>query len=310
MSPVLDIAFVRYQVTDLDLQQTFLADFGLHLVSRTPSAIYMRAAGPIHHVHVSELGLENATIGFGLIAADRQALERIAAAVARPIEPNPEPGGGERVRFVDPSGFVVDSLHGQSQHAPMPVRQPLAMNTATDRKRLGRSIRLQPAPSAVERLGHVALLVADFPKAYAFYTDILGFKPSDTYWAGVEANTIAAFMHCGRGAEWTDHHTVALIASPDGRSRFDHSAFEVQDLDDVVQGGEHLKAKGYAHSWGVGRHIQGSQIFDYWRDPFGHKIEHWTDGDLVNDSTPVGHAQISNDELKQWAPPVTPEFFA
>ncbi len=310
MSPILDIAFVRYQVTDLDKQQAFLTDFGLHLVARTPSALYMRAAGPVHHVHISELGPDNETIGFGLFAADRAALDRIAAAVDRPVEANPEPGGGERVRFVDPSGFVVDVLHGQAVHEPLPVRQPLAMNTSTDRQRLGRSIRLAPAPSSVERLGHVALLVADFSKAYEFYTEVLGFKASDTYWAGVKGNTIAAFMHCDRGAQWTDHHTLALITPPDGRARFDHSAFEVLDLDDVVQGGEHLKARGHAHSWGVGRHIQGSQIFDYWRDPFGNKIEHWTDGDLVNDTTVPGHAQISNDELKQWAPPVTPEFFA
>ena len=26
----------------------------------------------------------------------------------------------------------------------------------------------------------------------------------------------------------------------------------------------------------------GSQIFDYWRDPWGHTVEHWTDGDLLD----------------------------
>ena len=182
------------------------------------------------------------------------------------------------------------------------------MNPATGRRRLGRTIRLKPQPSSVMRLGHVALLVADFAKAHAFYTEVLGFKTSDTYWAGVEANTIAAFMHCGLGEQWTDHHTVALIAAPDGRSRFDHSAFEVLDLDDVMHGGEYLKAKGYAHSWGVGRHIQGSQIFDYWRDPFGHKIEHWTDGDRVNDDYPSQRSPMDG-RLAQWAPPLTPEFF-
>ena len=117
-------------------------------------------------------------------------------------------------------------------------------------------------------------------------------------------------MHCSLGTQWTDHHTLAIITSQDGRTRFDHSAFEAIDLDDVVQGGEYLKSRGHAHSWGIGRHIQGSQIFDYWRDPFGNKVEHWTDGDLVNDSTPVGAAPFSLDELRQWAPPLTPEFFA
>lgn len=310
MSPIQDITFVRYQVTDLDHMQAFLADFGLYGVERTPHALYSRAAGVAHHVHIAELGSENATIGFGLRARNADALAEVGRRVGKPVESNPEPGGGQRVRFVDPAGFVVDVVHGQAEHEPMPVRSPLAFNDAADRRRLGQPIRLAPQPSSVMRLGHVALLVADFAKTYAFYRDVLGFAASDTYWAGAEANTIAAFMHCGLGEHWTDHHTIALISAQDGRTRFDHSAFEVIDLDDLMQGGEWMKQRGHMHAWGVGRHIQGSQIFDYWRDPFGHKVEHWTDGDLVNDSTPVGHALITQDELRQWAPPITPEFFA
>ena len=119
---------------------------------------------------------------------------------------------------------------------------------------------------------------------------------------------IAAFMRCGLGDQWTDHHTLALVTAQDGRNRFDHSSFEVVDFDDLVQGGEWLKSRGHLHSWGVGRHIQGSQLFDYWRDPFDNKVEIYTDGDLVNDSTPVGNAPFSLEELRQWAPPLTPEF--
>ena len=309
MSPIQDIAFVRYQVTDLDGLESFLHDFGLHTVVKSTSALYSRTAGPAHHAHIAELGPENATIGFGLFARSAEDLARVAAKVGRPVEDNPEPGGGLRVRFTDPAGFVVDVIHGQAEHAPLPMREPIAANPAQGRRRLGQPIRLAPAASTLSRLGHLALLVADFPAMYAFYQEVLGFKPSDTYWAGAPGNTIAAFMHCGLGDQWTDHHTLALIGAQDGRSRFDHSAFEVIDLDDLVQGNEFLKSRGHKHSWGVGRHIQGSQLFDYWRDPLGNKVEHWTDGDLVNDSTPVGTAQVSAEELSQWAPDVTPEFF-
>ena len=307
---VKDIAFVRYQVTDLDRMESFLADFGLKRAVRTASALYMRAADTAHHVHVSELGPENAAVGFGFHAQSAADLDTLAAHLGKLVEANPEPGGGQRVRFTDPAGFVVDVIHGQARVAPLPAREPIPANPASGRRRLGTPIRLRSAPSTVMRIGHVALLVPDFKKTFAFYRDVLGFRASDTYWAGAEDNAVAAFMHCGLGDQWTDHHTLALITAQDGRARFDHSSFEVIDLDDVVQGGEWLKARGWAHSWGVGRHIQGSQIFDYWRDPFGHKHEHWTDGDLVNDSTPVGNAAFSLDELKQWAPPLTPEFLA
>jgi catechol 2,3-dioxygenase-like lactoylglutathione lyase family enzyme len=305
-----DIAYVRYQVTDLDRMESFLTDFGLQRAARTDNALYMRAGGTRHHVHISEAGPQDATLGFGFHIRNASDLDRLAAHLGSSVEQNPEPGGGLRVRLVDPAGFVVDVLHGQLSHAPLAVRSDVSTNTATQRTRLGTKVRLKPAPSSVMRLGHVALLVRDFAPMLAFYRDVFGFRVSDTYWAGHDGNVIAAFLHCGLGEAWTDHHTIALISASDNKSRFDHTAFEVLDLDDVMQGSEYLKSRGHVHSWGIGRHIQGSQIFDYWRDPFGNKIEHWTDGDLVNDRTPVGHAQIGPDELRQWAPPVTPEFFA
>ena len=64
-----------------------------------------------------------------------------------------------------------------------------------------------------------------------------------------------------------------------------HSAYQVADLDALAAGGEYLRDRGYRRSWGIGRHIQGSQIFDYWRDPDGFLVEHFSDGDLF-DSTP------------------------
>lgn len=212
--------------------------------------------------------------------------------------------------MIDPAGFRVEVIHGQAELPVIQTRAPMAMNPSTGRQRFGTPVRTKPAPATITRLGHAALLVADYPATYRFYCDVLGFKPSDTYYAGDERNVVAAFMHCGLGDTWTDHHTLALVTAQDGVSRFDHTAFEVIDLDDLVQGGEFLKARGHRHSWGVGRHIQGSQLFNYWRDPFGNKVEHWTDGDLVNDSTPVQNAALSGDELRQWAPELTPEFFS
>ncbi len=309
MIAVKDIAYVRYQATDLDTMEAFLLDFGLHRAARTDQALYMRACGEAHHVHITERGKCNRILGFGLLSQSADDLDNLGEHLGLPVENNPEPGGGRRVRLTDPAGFIVDVIHGQATLPHLPHREPMQMNPASGRSRLGKVIRLKPQPSNIMRLGHVALLVPDFRKCFEFYRDVLGFRASDSYYAGPPENMIGAFAHCGLGANYTDHHTVALIAAPDGVARLDHSAFEVLDLDDVMQGGEYLKSHGHTHAWGVGRHIQGSQLFDYWRDPFGNKVEHWTDGDLVNDDTPVGHAPISNDAFSQWGPPLLPEFF-
>jgi hypothetical protein len=58
----------------------------------------------------------------------------------------------------------------------------------------------------------------------------------------------------------------------------------------------------------VGRHILGSQIFDYWYDVHGFMIEHYADGDLVNDKNPIGRGPAEDEMLYVWGPDV-PETF-
>lgn len=305
---VKDIAYIRYQAPDLELMEVCLQDFGMQTLKKSGSALYMRGYGRAPFVHVTEKG-EKATLGFGLQLESMEDLEKLALHLQLPIADNVEPGGGRILKLIDPDGFQVDALFGQSENESISVREPVELNPAFNRKRFGEVVRVAPGASHVMRCGHLALLVSDYQKSYQFYNDLFGFKPSDTYFAETPENVIAAFMHCDLGSSYSDHHTLALITSPDGKARFDHGAFEILDFDDLMRGNELLKSNGHEHSWGIGRHIQGSQLFDYWRDPFGNKIEHWTDGDLVNEDSPVGNASVSGDELKQWAPPLEPEFF-
>jgi hypothetical protein len=87
-----------------------------------------------------------------------------------------------------------------------------------------------------------------------------------------------------------------------------HSAYQVADLDAVAAGGEFLKDRGYKRAWGIGRHIQGSQIFDYWRDPDSVMVEHFADGDMFDSTVQAGWAPMTASGLAQWGPPVTRDF--
>ena len=51
---------------------------------------------------------------------------------------------------------------------------------------------------------------------------------------------------------------------------------------------------------GIGRHILGSQIFDYWQDPWGDKHEHYCDGDLFTADEPTGVHAVSREAMAQW----------
>ena len=61
---------------------------------------------------------------------------------------------------------------------------------------------------------------------------------------------------------------------------------------------------GYRHAWGLGRHIQGSQIFDYWRDPDRLMFEHYTYGDVFDATTEPGWAPLSVSGLARRSPAV------
>ena len=79
-----------------------------------------------------------------------------------------------------------------------------------------------------------------------------------------------------------------------------------------MAGHEHLRERGYAHHWGVGRHVLGSQIYDYWRDPFGNVVEHWTDGDLFNarERDRRGGDRGRRCAVSHWGPPAPSPFGA
>jgi len=310
MIAVQDIAYVRVRAPDLDLMEAFLLDFGLQRAERTAERLYMRGTGSDPVIHVTELG-DAAPLGFALKVGSRADMEALAERFGTRIMARKEPGGGEVVKTNDPDGNEIEFVYGIAPAEAAHSRGVFAFNGAFDRKRHNDIIRSVARPSHVIRLGHVALHVADFAGMNTFYRDILGMKISDSYYAGDSGNMIAAFLHCGLGKTFVDHHTIALIGG--GRAAFDHFAFEVLDFDDLMMGNKYLLAKDrWAHSWGVGRHNDGSQIFDYWRDPFGNKIEHWTDGDLVNDDYHTTHSEftpeLAPERLAQWGPPLSPDF--
>jgi hypothetical protein len=163
-------------------------------------------------------------------------------------------------------------------------------------------------PARVQRLGHVVLQSTKYTEALNWYLDNLGMIVSDfLYFPGQrELGPTMSFIRCDRGGDLADHHTLAIALGP--RNRYVHSAYQVADLDAMAAGGEYLRQRGYQRSWGIGRHVQGSQLFDYWRDPDGFMVEHFTDGDVFDNSLEPGWAAFTASGLAQWGPPVTKDF--
>jgi len=312
MAVIRDIAYVRSQASNLDAMESFLVDFGLCPVSRTETSLYMRSSGPEPVVHISEQAVEGRMDGFGLTAASLPDLETIASELGAELASNPEPGGGMVVRVTDPNGYRVDVVH-RPPVAQLDQAPAAAYNMGLDRRLYGRrneTVRPTMSPSTVLRLGHVVLRVRDARETMAWYAKHFNMKLSDSVWAGDPDNWMMAMARCDLGEAYTDHHTLAFVAIPGAPLGIDHSAFEVKDFDDLMAGNQYLKSKDYRHAFGVGRHVAGSQIFDYWRDPAGLKIEHWTDGDHVNQAYKGSHVPIQEVSLSSWGPEPSQEFYA
>ena len=105
-------------------------------------------------------------------------------------------------------------------------------------------------------------------------------------------------MRFDRGDQPSDHHSIVLAANV--APGLNHCAFEMQDLEAVANGQQRLKAGGWKHAWGIGRHLIGSQVFDYWRDPWGHMLEHYADGDRFDAHQPTGTHRFDSAGLYQW----------
>jgi catechol 2,3-dioxygenase-like lactoylglutathione lyase family enzyme len=298
-----DIAYVRFSAPDLDAMEQFLGEFGLSRAERRDNVLFARGAGPAPFLHVTHQGSAGFA-GLGFEADSEDDLHRLARAEDATVERSDAPGGGAIVRLNDPDGFAVEVIAGRTVAAPLALPEREPTNDGRRHARENRLKRVAAGPAHVVRLGHAVLNVTDFRVSESWYKGLFGFVTSDEIAIDGLPQPIGAFLRCDRGDEPTDHHTLFLVGA--GKPKFNHAAFEVADFDDLMAGHEHLKKAGRSHEWGIGRHILGSQIFDYWRDPWGHAVEHWTDGDRLNAAWGSRVSGLNDLIGTQWGPEAPP----
>jgi hypothetical protein len=193
---------------------------------------------------------------------DGAGLERIGAELGRDREVKTDAAGVLHSR--DEAGFGIGfrkAAPAQPASAPVEPR----MNHPFDPER-----RAHPS-----RLGHVVYNAAkkDLEKLLAFYLERLHFRMTD------RALDTGAFMRC-EGSN--DHHNLFFAIRAD-RNGFNHAAFEVKNIDEIVLGGKYMKSRGWKPNTPVGRHILGSNVFWYFDNPCGGRTEYYCDMDLMDD---------------------------
>ncbi|WP_433705182.1 VOC family protein [Paraburkholderia sacchari] len=300
------LAYLMFDRPDLGQAERFLNDFGLRTVTRGEEMLLLRGTGASHFCYIVRKSSKARFVGFGLQVgseAELHALARLPG--ASEVQASALPGGGYVVQLEDPSGFRVDAIWGQAPSTALPHRLPLAFNSVDSAIRINGTQRPPESAPEIIRLGHVVLELADYQQTCAWYTRHFGFIPSDVQ-VLPDGSPAVAFMRLDLGDQPADHHTLALAQT--FAPKYSHSAYEFVDADAVGMGQRILRESGWTHAWGIGRHILGSQIFDYWQDPWGDKHEHYCDGDLFTSDTPTGIHTVSREAMAQWGPTMPSSF--
>ena len=283
-------------VPDLAEEQRFLTAFGLR-IDKADNSLRLRASESDHVWAVILEGPKKRLtyVSLGCYAADYDMLcKQVQAAGGVPAHPHPQgPTGG--MWFRDPDQNLIQLLVAPKS---MPDRKSKMgdMNVpANVRGAPARSAGRHPSPT---RLSHMALFASDVTRSVDFYTRALGVRLAD------RSGEIIAFTY---GRHGSDHHLLAFLSG--GAGGLHHSSWDVPSVEDLGLGNTQMRSAGYTRHWGPGRHVLGSNYFNYVKDSFGQWWEYSAHIDYIEkDATWTVANFADEDSLYLWGPDMPEEF--
>ncbi len=264
---ILRLSHATVRVPDLELALAYYAEVvGLIVTGEEAERAYLK--GWDEHQHHSLIlrkaptyGLESLT--FKVI--ERSELDRLAGRVAEAglavewFEPNEvAAGSGTTLRFLAPSGHIVELEHGMTQVGNgLPLINP------------------PPAPDHLvgihpPRIDHIFLLCEDVDGATKFFQDVLEFRLTEQILAD-DGHQLVTFLERSHTA-----HDVAFLTGPDGG--FHHLAYWVDEWNDLRTAADVCTYHGVTIDAGPTRHGATRGCGLYFFDPAGNRNEVYTGG--------------------------------
>lgn len=281
------IESVVYGVTDLDACRRFFEDFGLEPVEsgeagasfRTPvnQFVHLRLADDPSLPPALEEGSTLREVTWGVDGPD--AVAALAAELASDRELRQAPDGS--IHTHDESGYAIAfAVKDETETVVVPRPANVTGNVGRWNEELTGYGRAHPL-----RICHLAL---NIPKegrdrAEAFYVERLNFRAVD------RVLKMGTFLQCE--GDW-DQHTFLISHRPDTHG-INHTAYEVRDIDEVIEGGNYMLERGWEEARVLGRHTVGSNVFRFFHAPCGGRVEYAADMSRVDDSyeTPRVHEE-------------------
>ena len=264
---ILRLSHVELRVPDLELAAAYYSEVvGLVETARDGTRIYMKCWDEHQHhsvilTYAPTYGLES----LGFKVQDRDDLDELGARIEEQGIPvkrlGPEdagPGGGERLRFVAPSGHTTELVWDMDQVGNiLPLTNP------------------PPQPQGLvgmhpPRLDHIFLMCEDVDGITAFYRDVLGFRLTEQI-VGDDGFKICTFLERTHTA-----HDIAFITGPNGALH--HVAFWQDDWNDLRDAADTCAYHGVRIDAGPTRHGATRGWGIYFFDPAGNRNEVYTGG--------------------------------
>jgi catechol 2,3-dioxygenase-like lactoylglutathione lyase family enzyme len=284
MTGINGVETIIYGVEDLATCVRYFVDFGLPLIENNArEALFELEEGcsvilrPLAEAQVTGQKLE----GYGVQQViwgvpSQKYMDRLVAKLRKVTEVSFDTDG--TARFFDCDGIAS----GLRLYAKRDIRgAPDPVNSYGNIKRLNvqRKWRLKANPKTIE---HVVFQVPNPQASWEWYRDNLDFALSDVQ---------EGFGVFARARGTMNHHTIYWLRADlpfpgcDGKTRFNHVNYGVEDIDEAMVGANYMERKGWAKSiWGLGRHRIASAAFLYLPCPAGGDAEYGADSDALDDS--------------------------
>ena len=274
---ILRLSHVEVRCPDLELATAYYCEvLGLIETAREGERVFLK--GWDEHDHHSVIltaapthGLEH--LGFKVEQADDlellgRAAEQYGCEVTRHPAGTLAPGHGAAVRFVAPTGHLVELVHGMEKVGNLlPLTNPPVKP-------------LDLVGIAPPRLDHIFLTAEDVDEGLRFFSEVLGFRLTEQI-VGDDGQRIAIFLERSHTP-----HDLAMITGPQGGLH--HFAFWVDDWNAVREAADQLAFHGVPIEINPTRHGATRGFTTYFFDPAGNRNEVFTGGYWVDpDSEPI-----------------------
>jgi catechol 2,3-dioxygenase-like lactoylglutathione lyase family enzyme len=281
---ILGIDTLVYGVHDVKTSTRFFEDFGLRHVESTSdesrfelpegSCVVLR---PLEHPFLPPSTIEGPGVREVIWGVDSaRSLDKLARELGADRELRRDDDG--TVHFVTDFGSAM-ALRAFAKKPVLTAPDPLNSPGQVNRLNRHRKWRLRAYPKVI---AHVVFSVPAYREAAEFMIKRLGFRLSDSQ---------RGFGEYLRADGSNSHHTLLLlnadapIPGMDGRHRFHHANFGVEDIDEIMVGANHMTRSGWEPSHlGLGRHRVDSALFYYLPCPAGGEAEYGADADCLDDS--------------------------